>query len=58
MWSFDFYSPGKYRVRAVYDFTAVAVYDKEIAKKYRVKVKPTAWWVKASTPFIEFEVLP
>lgn len=58
LWSFHFYTPGKYRIRAVYDFTGVAAYDKEIAKKYKMKTSTHAEWIHVKTPFIEFEVLP
>lgn len=57
LWSYRFRVPGKYRIRAVYDHVYSKTYSKEL-EEYRVKVKPAAWWVKATTPFVEFEVLP
>lgn len=57
LWSYRFRVPGKYRIRAVYDYTFSKTYSKEL-EKLRVKAEPAAWWVKASTPFIEIEVLP
>lgn len=57
LWSYRFRVPGKYRIRAVYDHVFPESYKKELLKK-KIKLQSQEWWVKATTPFMEFEVLP
>jgi hypothetical protein len=57
LWSYRFRVPGKYRIRAVYDHVFSESYKKELLGK-KIKVDSAEWWVKATTPFVEFEVLP
>jgi hypothetical protein len=55
LWSYYFYHPGKYRVRAVYNHAHPGS-KKELTKEYGYA--PESWWVEFKTPFIEFQVLP
>lgn len=57
LWSYRFRVPGKYRIRAVYDYAFSKSYSEEL-EALRVKVEPASWWVKTRTPFIEIEVVP
>ncbi len=57
LWSYRFRVPGKYRVRAVYDHSFSESYKRELVKD-KIKLRSQEWWVKATTPFVEFEVLP
>lgn len=55
LWSYIFFHPGKYRIRAIY--------DQEIGPELRrdaVESGETipAWWVKVQTPFVDFQVTP
>lgn len=50
----NFEQPGKYRVRAVYDYKS----PYETAIKFNLPVKPEGDEVLVKTPFIDFEVVP
>ena len=56
LFSYEFYRPGTYRVRAVYNNSLSKANRKELTEKYHLKID--AWLVKVKTPFIEIEVLP
>jgi len=52
LWSFTFYDPGTYRIRAVYDYSPSERYLKTH------KLSPDDERIKFKTPFIEFLVAP
>lgn len=54
LWTYALLSPGKYRVRAVYDH-AQPESAAEFRKKYGFSLDPA--WVKFQTSYLEFEVL-
>jgi hypothetical protein len=55
LWSYFFATPGKYRIRAVYDNTQPES-TKAMFKQHKHPLDPG--WVKAKTPFVEFQVIP
>lgn len=56
LFSYEFYRPGRHRIRAVYDYSLSRANRKEFTEKYHLKLDN--WLVEVKTPFIEIEVLP
>lgn len=54
LWSYDL-DPGKYRIRAIYDYSRT---DSDLKDLRRLKIEPEKSWIKVMSPFIEFKVLP
>lgn len=55
LWSYWLLKPGKYRLRAVYDY-AQSNSTKALFKQHGKSQDPS--WVEFNTPFIDFEVVP
>lgn len=55
LWSYEFFHPGKYRIRAVFN-QEQSESTRRLFKKHGHTPEPT--WIEFKTPFIEFQVLP
>ena len=55
LFSYEFYEPGNYRIRAVYRQGISKAYEEELKRKHKFYPE---WMVDTKTSFIEVEVLP